>query len=226
MTKQESFKRRVRSRMAKTGEKYGAARRVLLEQANVRHGTGGRKWVSQPEVSDQRVLDATGRGWDEWCDIIDAWPQHVDGHPAVAAWLESHHHLSGWWSQGVTGGWERITGRRLPGQMPDGTFTANKSKTVEVDAAVLRTLLLDDEHRADLFPGQLVALLSKPSAKAIRLGIGDTVARLSLTDKSPAAPGAKRAAVSVQHSKLADADAIDEWKFYWDEWLDAIDESA
>ena len=30
MTKHESFKRRVRERMEKTGERYGAARRALL----------------------------------------------------------------------------------------------------------------------------------------------------------------------------------------------------
>ncbi len=207
--------------MEKTGEKYGAARRVLLEQAAARSAAGGRAWISQPEIADQRVLDATGRSWDEWCDIIDAWPQHVDGHPAVAAWLEAEHKLSGWWAQGVTVGWERITGRRLPGEMPDGTFTANKSRTVEADAAGLRRLLLDDADRADLFPGHSVALLSKPSAKAIRLGFSDSVALLSLTLKAGG-----RVAVSVQHSKLADADAIDEWKFYWDEWLDAIDESV
>jgi hypothetical protein len=34
MTRQESFKRRIRARMEKTGEKYGAARRSLIEQAH------------------------------------------------------------------------------------------------------------------------------------------------------------------------------------------------
>lgn len=221
MTKQESFKRRVRSRMAKTGEKYGAARRVLLEQAEARSAAGGRDWVSQPEVADERVRKATGRGWDEWCDIIDAWPNCDDGHTAVAAWLQEEHEVDGWWAQGVTGGWERITGRRLPGEMPDGTFTANKTRTVVVSAEVLRKTLLDDEYRPDLFPGHDTQLRSKPSAKAIRIGFAETVARISISEKANG-----KAAVAVQHSKLADPEAIDRWKFYWDEWLDAIDESG
>ena len=43
-----SFKRRVRARMAKTGERYGAARRVLIEQA-----TDGRRrtWAADPEFA-------------------------------------------------------------------------------------------------------------------------------------------------------------------------------
>lgn len=207
--------------MAKTGERYGAARRVLLEQAEAREATTGRRWVSEPEVVDARVLDATGRGWNDWCDIIDAWPGHADGHTAVAAWLQSTHQVDGWWAQTVTGGWERITGRRLPGEMRDGSFTANKSKTVAGDAALIRKMLLDDDLRADLFPGKSTELRSKPEAKATRIGFSAGVAAVSLVEKSPG-----RVAITVQHSKLPDSDAIDEWKFYWDEWLGAIDDDA
>ena len=88
-------------------------------------------------------------------------------------------------------------------------------------ASVLRATLLDDDDRSDLFPSHRPALLSKPSAKAIRLGFGDSVARISLTEKRD-----DRVAVSVQHSKLADSEAIDAWKFYWEEWLQAIDETT
>jgi hypothetical protein len=76
MTRNESFKRRIRARMAATGEKYGAARRVLLEQAASR---AGRDWASEPEQSDDVIRANTGRGWDEWCRLIDDWPGHTDG---------------------------------------------------------------------------------------------------------------------------------------------------
>ena len=68
MTKHESFKRRVRERMEKTGERYGAARRVLLgglspdTDIGVTSGvTGRRVRVSEPEVDDASILRATGR---------------------------------------------------------------------------------------------------------------------------------------------------------------------
>lgn len=207
--------------MAKTGERYGAARRVVLEQAEASAAMRGRRWISDPEVVDERVLDSTGKSWNDWCDMIDAWPGHVDGHTAVAAWLQSAHQVDGWWAQTVTGGWERITGRRLPGEMPDGTFTANKSKTVAGDAALIRKMLLDDDLRPDLFPGKSTELRSKPEAKAVRIGFAAGVAVISLTEKNP-----KRVAITVQHSKLPDRDSIDEWKFYWDDWLVAIDDNT
>jgi hypothetical protein len=222
MTAQESFKRRVRARMAKTGERYAAARRALIDQADARTG-GSRVWRSQPETGDRAVVDATGRSWDDWVDLIEAdgpigQPPSMDDHPAIAAWLTDRHGLDGWWAQTVTGGYERITGVRLPYQRPDGTFTAGKSATVSGDAEELRALLLDEAGRVALFPGHNIELLSRPSAKAIRLAVGNGVAQLSLTDT-----GDGRVKVSVAHERLPDLEEVERWKFWWEEWLVAID---
>lgn len=216
MTRQESFKRRIRARMEKTGERYVAARRVLVEQATRR----ARKWVAEPEVGDDAVREATGRGWEEWCELIDAWPGNDRGHTAIAGWLNNDIGVEGWWAQTVTLGYERITGRRLPYQQPDGTFSANKTKTVQVDAELLRKMLLDDGHRSELFPGQETELRSRPASKVVRLGIGPCVAQIAL---EPRADG--RTTVSVAHEKLPDADSVEQWRFYWNEWLDALDDA-
>ena len=50
MTKNESFKQRIRQRMATTGERYTAARRSLLDNSGTRPRR--RVWVSEPEFSD------------------------------------------------------------------------------------------------------------------------------------------------------------------------------
>lgn len=213
MTTQESFKRRIRARMAKTGERYLAARRALLAKT----ADGPRRWVSPPEVSDARVTAATGDDWNTWVDRIDAWDGNKDGHTAVAKWLREVHDVDAWWAQCVTVGWERITGRRLPGQMPDGTFTANKSKTVPLDAAELRAWLLDDASRADLFGGTATELRSKPTAKALRVAMAEGVATLGL---SPAKKGGTK--VTIQHGKLPNADDVPKWKHFWGEWLEAL----
>lgn len=202
--------------MEKTGEKYGAARRVLIEQAS---SAAGRTWVASPEMSDDAVHAATGRGWDEWCDLIDAWPGHADGHAAVARHLQDEYEVDGWWAQTVTVGWERITGVRLPHQMPDGTFTANKSRTVTVDADLLRKTLLHDEDRADLFPGLDPELRSRPTSKAIRLEVGPGVAQIGI-DELPDG----RAKLTIQHARLPEFGDVERWKSFWDEWLDAVDD--
>lgn len=218
MAKQETFKRRVRDRMAKTGERYTAARRVLLEQAN---GTRRRRWVADPGLGDDAVANATGKGWDDWVDIVESWKGHTDSHPAIAARLTEEYGLGGWWAQGVTVGYERIVGIRLPYQRADGTFTAGKSKTVAIEGAELRSMLLDDGARDELFPGHHTELLSKPSAKAIRIAIGPGVALFGI---EPA--DGDRAKVTVGHEKLPEYELVDEWKHYWTEWLDALHDAA
>lgn len=227
MTKQESFKRRVRARMATTGERYAAARQALIDASEADKASAGRRrrWHSEPELGDDAVLTATGRSWDDWVDLIEAdgpvgQPPAMGDHPAIAAWLETQG-LDGWWSQSVTGGYERITGVRLPYQRADGTFTAGKSATVRTDAALLRDMLLDDAGRDDLFAGCSTELMSKPSAKTIRLSVGPGVAKIRLTDK-----GDGRVTVGVDHERLATHDEVETWRYYWADWLTAIDDTS
>lgn len=215
MTRNETFKRRVRDRMAKTGEKYGAARRVLIEQSSNRSADA---WVSDPQHSDAVIKENTGRGWDAWRDIIESWSGHHDGHAAVAAWLQSEHGVGGWWAQAVTVGWERISGRRLPGQLSDGTFAANVSATITADATALRELLLDEGALGDLFGDLHPTLRSRPTSKNVRIGFGDGVALISIVAKSD-----DRTTVTVQHTKLASPEDVLHWKSFWAEWLRALD---
>jgi len=217
MTKQESFKKRVRARMAKTGERYNAARRVLLEQAAARP----QHWVSEPEVSEDAVRAATGRGWDEWVTVIDDWGGRTSDHTAIAAYLRDELAVDMWWSQSVTGGYERITGMH---QMPDGTFTANVTRTIEGSATQLRAMLDDDSARADLFGGTHSEARSRPGVKAPRFAVRNGIATISITPKKPAKGSSEeRMAVGVQHSKLPTFDDVERWKFFWAEWIEALD---
>ncbi len=216
MTRNESFKRRIRERMAKAGEKYGAARRVLIEQAASRQQPA---WVSDPGHPDAVIRENTGRGWDQWCELIDAWPGHEQGHTAVASWLQNEHDVDGWWAQAVTVGWERITGRRLPHEMADGTFTANRSATITTDADVLHEMLLDYDDRGGLFPGLDPELRSRPSSKNVRIGLTDGVVEIAIAPK-----GDGRVTVTVAHAKLSSPEDVVYWKAYWADWLEALDE--
>jgi hypothetical protein len=217
MTTNEKFKRRIRTRMAKTGERYGAARRALIAASAEPLPKG---WVSQPEMTDDAIRKATGRGWDEWCAMVERFPGHKDGHSTIVEHLMANHGLDGWWAQGVTVSYERIRGLRLPNQNLDGTFTANRSKTVTVDAAVVRAMLLDDVERKLLFPAFDTELRSKPTSKNLRISIDPGSVEIML---APTTDG--RTKVVVAHTKLSSADDVTVWKQFWGEWIDALDES-
>lgn len=217
MTRQESFKRKVRARMVETGERYMAARHQLIEQSTRADSDA---WVSEPEHSDEAIYDATGRDWNEWRRLIDEGPGRNAEHGAIVAYVMEEHGVNGWWAQSVTVGYERITGIRLPHQMADGTFTASKTRTIEVDGEALKEMLFDNAARADLFPGITTEMRSVPTTKVPRIGIGPGVAQISIEPK----PGG-RATVTVAHEKLPQAGDVDLWKAYWTEWLTALDES-
>jgi hypothetical protein len=174
-----------------------------------------RTWVSPPETSDDAVLAATGRGWDAWCDLLDASPVRDDGHGAIAAHVQSAHGVDAWWAQTVALGYERITGRRLPHQQPDGTFSMSASRTLAVDAGDLRSRLEDADGRAALFPGQTTELRSRPGTRNVRIALGEGTVALT-----PREDG--RTTVAVQHAKLPSPDAVARWKTYWAAWLDGL----
>ena len=168
---------------------------------------------------DDKTREATGRGWDDWCDIIEAWEGHKDGHAAIARHIAANYDVTHWWAQDITIGYERITGLRALHQMTDGTFSASKSKTLHIDVAELRSMLIDDDARRELIIGYHTVLRSKPTSKGLRIAFDEGAALFSFDTA-----GQGRARVTVTHEKLASSEDADRWRFYWTEWLEALTE--
>ena len=216
MTAHESFKRRIRARMVDTGERYGAARRALLTRATSPTESA---WVSSPEMSDDAVRDATGRGWEDWVAVLD---QIVGAdHTALARHLVDVEGVDSWWAQTVVVGYERIRGLRLPYQMADGTFSVGRTKTIRVDAAGLRSLLLDGDGRAVLFAGMETVLRSRPGSRNVRLGLEEGSVEISMADAA-----AGRTRIVVAHTKLPSPENVEIWRAFWGDWLTALDETT
>src|SRR3712207_5738140 len=111
MTRQRSFKQLVRRRMEKTGESYTAARAMLLDPA-----------PGEPPaltVSDEGIRRRTGRGWEEWFDLLDEWGAGERRHAEIARWVAEEHGVDGWSAQSVTVSYERARGGRAVGQHDD-----------------------------------------------------------------------------------------------------------
>ena len=168
MTMQKSFKRLVRSRMEKTGESYTAARAVLLaaEESAVVEGP-------PLATSNEAIRQRTGRGWEEWFDLLDEWGAAERPHKEVARRVAAELGIEplAWNAQAITMSYERARGLRVVGERSDG-FAVTAQRTVAVpverlfDSFVDRSLrgrwLADDELRE--------RTATKPKSARFRLG--------------------------------------------------------
>ncbi len=63
-------------------------------------------------ISEAAVRAKTGKGWEEWYAILDAWKSPGKGHTAIARYLREHQAVSPWWAQAVTVRYEWERGLR------------------------------------------------------------------------------------------------------------------
>ena len=213
MTKQRTFKRRVRERMEKTGESYTAARRVLIAEGHRPDPPP----ADEPPVSDAKIREATGRGWDEWIAILHEWGAAERTHTEIARWICDEHGVAAWYAQSVTVGWERANGR-APGQHADG-FEVSVSKTVPVAVERLYDAFADPASRVRWLPGAELGERTTTPHRSARYDWEDGSTRLIVSFESLAD---EKSRVVVAHTRLPDADAADGMKAWWRQRLDAL----
>jgi hypothetical protein len=208
MTVQKSFKRLVRTRMEKTGESYTAARASLLAA------------VEQPAVeppalatSDEEIRRRTGRGWEEWFDLLDEWGAPDRRHREKARWLAEQQGADplAWNVQAVVSSYERARGLREVGEKDDGTFSISATRTVAVPV----------ERLYDAFPADGLRERTATRPRSARFDWGDNGSRLAVAFT---AKGDTKSAVSVQHERLGSAAEAERMKAHWRERLTALKE--
>jgi len=203
MTRQKSFKRLVRARMEKTGESYTAARAMLL---------GSQSPTPALATSDAAIRERTGRGWEEWFDLLDDWGAAERSHRDIARWVAEQLGVVPleWGAQAITMSYERARGGRAVGQHADG-FAVTASKTVAVPV----------ERLYDAFPSLSAQLHERTATRprSARFDWGDDGTRVTVTF---VAREDAKSLVAVQHSRLAGADDADRMKTWWREQLTAL----
>jgi hypothetical protein len=224
MTRQKSFKGRVRARMDKTAESYTTARRQLLAKAGVdaepdiatapepaAHAAADQTEMPRP-YSDEVVGRNTGRTWDEWFALLDDWGGAQRPHLEIARWIAETHAVPGWWAQGVTVAYEQARGRRVPGQRCDGDFSVSASKTVAVPVERLFEAFVDAQLRERWLPGAPFEIRTARSGKSLRANWADGSTRVAVNFS---ALGDAKSQAALQHERLPDAETADEMKTYW-----------
>lgn len=217
MTRQKSFKRLVRARMAKTGESYTAARAMLLSP-DQEPGAGGTKPALA--TSDDKIRARTGRGWEEWFDLLDEWGALERSHREIARWIADQLDIAplAWNAQAIADTYERARGLRVTGQHADG-FRASVTRTIAVPVAQLYESFVDPALRQAWLPEGPLRERTASAPTSARFDWGDGPGRLHVTF-TPKGDG--KAAITVSHIRLADATEADEARQRWRERLTTL----
>jgi hypothetical protein len=206
MTRQSSFKRLVRTRMEKTGESYTAARASLLAAVEPKAAEG-----PALTMSDEAIRRRTGRGWEDWFDLIDEWGGVERPHAEIARWLSDEHGIQGWDAQSVTVTYERARGLRAVGENAQG-FTVSASKTVDVPVGRLYEAFVDESLRRRWLPDAELRVRSAIEPKSARFDWGDGETRVNVWFE---AKGDAKSTAALQHERLSGGEEADRMKAYW-----------
>ena len=230
MTTQKMFKRRVRARMAKTGEAYTTARTQLVRKADTRAsstaaagttaaGAGPLAERRTPNVelpaSDASLRERTGHGWDHWFGVLDKWGARDRNHTEIARWLREDQGVDGWWAQSITGGYERARGMRAKHQFKQG-FAVSANRTIDVPLDELMSAFTNSTTRRRWLLGAPVQRRQTKAASALVFDWPDPPSRITAWFVPK---GDSKTTVTVEHGRLPDGETAERFKGEWRERL-------
>ena len=226
MTRDKDRKRIIRKRMQDTGESYTTARRHVVARAAKRRTPASSepprpRAINHAEIagmSDARINQQTGHGWQEWVRLLDAAGAATMAHRDIARIVHDKFGVADWWSQTVTVGYERLKGLRDRGQRRGGSYEASKSKTFDVPIASLFAAWADDATRRRWVDAAATSVRTATPSKSMRLQWPDgTIVAAWFTAK-----GARRSNVALAHTKLPSKHAMEQSKTAWGTRLERL----
>ena len=160
MTRARALKQAIRTRAAKTGERYTAARRHVLRELNVvprslrapeapqaPDAPAAPKAPAKGGLSDAKAIEKTGHDLAHWFAVLDRFGGIDKGHTASTEMLYKQHDVPGWYCQGIVVAYERARGKRVMNQKCDGSFEVSVSKVIAADVPALVNALSDAKPR-------------------------------------------------------------------------------
>ena len=215
MTEQKSFKRLVRARMVKTGESYTAARANLLRAERP-------KGIDAPVLatSDESIRRRTGRGWEEWFEMLDQWGAASRPHREIARWVAEQQGVVplAWNAQAVASSYELTRGLRVVGEKEDG-FAITVSRTVAVPVEQLYSAFVEEHVRARWLPDAVLRERTATRPRSARFDWADGGSRINVTFLPK---DGERSMVALEHRRLADAEEAARMKAYWRDGMTSL----
>jgi hypothetical protein len=176
--------------------------------------------VFEPTLSSEKLLEATGKNWEEWLELLDQAGAVKRTHTEIARWLTDEQGVPGWWAQSITVGYERARGLREPGQRADG-WSVTASKTIAVPVERLFEAFERDSIREQWLPDAELHLRTATAPVSARYDWGDGTTRLIVSFETQ---GPKKSRVALEHEKLPDSEVAERMKAWWRERIEALKE--
>ncbi|MGH2775600.1 MAG: DUF4287 domain-containing protein [Actinomycetota bacterium] len=211
MTENKSFKRRVRERMSKTGESYTAARGQVSQKRDRVKAARTRLAATDERMTDAKIVEATGKKWDQWFSMLDRWGARNKKHGEIARFLIEEYEVAGWWAQSITVYYERARGMRMKHQNAGG-FSISASKTIAVPVDVLFDSFVNARERKKWLAGETMSVRTSQPGRTARFNWEDGSTRVivGFIDKGPS-----KSTVALAHERLGDADEAETMKAFW-----------
>jgi uncharacterized protein YndB with AHSA1/START domain len=182
------------------------------------------KWFKEgnmaegPQISDDAVKAKTGKEWSDWFAILDAAGAQKMSHKEIVAYLSEQQGVGDWWRQMVTVEYEKSRGLRAKHQTTGG-YQVSRSKTLSSSADKVFAAWEDPQIRERWLPEALLAVSKATPNKSLRAAWGDGRSRLDV-ELYPKGEG--KTQVTIQHSRLENAEEAERMKSYWGEALERL----
>ncbi len=166
-------------------------------------------------LSEESLYKATGKSWAYWFDFLNKIGAQDLSHKEIAIMLNKQPEVSGWWAQTITVEFERQIGRREVGQSCNGDFTASVTKTLP--GTMDQIFVIWNEYVIDRVHFNQVSISNSPKTSTSekwrywRVGLQDG-SRFSIVINQKSTD---KVSLAVNHEKLADVKAVEQWKEYW-----------
>jgi hypothetical protein len=172
---------------------------------------------SQAGVSEAAVRAKTGKEWQDWFAILDAADCSSKDHKNIVAFLAENYQIDPWWQQQVTVAYEQARGLRQKYQTSTG-FQASSSKTIQVPLSQLFSAWVDENLRKKWLAEHTLTIRKATADKSMRITWPDgTNLEVYFYPKGDA-----KSQVTVQHSRLQDADSVAQVKRFWSDTLSRL----
>ena len=186
--------------------------------------------MSQPEAPQDSAPEkagaierATGTSWPDWRRIMTDGGAADAGHAGLArialAAMGERVEYPGWWAQSVAVAYEQDTGRRVKGQVADGTFEVSATRTLPGTMDEVFESWLAHAQRLTEIGGTQIADGPRETGTAKRRHW-----RIDLADGTRAAVSAEgkgegKAFLTATHTKLPSAEQRERWRAVWKDLL-------